>query len=373
MRTAIAAVWAAILCAFFVQTANALQTELISLKADGLFGTGVIGLVMAGYYVGYIAVPFLGRSLIARLGHAQAFVLSMVIPAGVILVQPLIVTAPAWALFRAASGFALSLSYVAVESWINDSVDDRLRGRVFSLYMFAQLAGMTIAQVFLSIGPSLSYGMFVLVAGLFLLAVVPVVIARKAAPSGVPPTPLSLVTLFKLAPMGAIATLLAGLTWAILATFGPLYAKRIGLSMSGIGLFMAIAMAAGGVVQMPAGWMSDHWGRRPVLMILFGGGVVAAGFALVAQGVTASLIAMALAGAFAFPIYGVSVAAVNDHVARETRVAAAAGLVLLFGIGSFFGPSLCGLVMGAFGAYGFFALLGASMAVGLFVTVLRKR
>ena len=370
MRTAITAVWATIVCAFFIQTANSLQTDLIGLMADGVFSSSVIGALMAIYYAGYIFAPFFGRVLIARIGHAGTVVFAMVLPAAVILLQPLIITGPAWALFRLLSGFAMSLSYVAVESWIHGRVENAQRGRVFSLYMFAQLLGMTVAQGLFGLGSVNDYGMFAAAAALFLCAAVPVVLSRRSAPSGIPPMPLALPTLFRLAPMGACATVLAGLSWAILFTFGPVYAKRVGFNISGIGLFMALAVAAGGLVQMPAGWMSDHLGRRPVLFILFGGGVVASLLAIIAQGATASLIAVALSGGFIFPIYAVSAAAVNDHVAQEARVAAAGGLVLLFGIGSVFGPLLCGALMGAIGPYGFFVLLAATMATGFVTTLL---
>lgn len=369
MRTAIAAVWAIIVCSFFVQTANALQTDLISLKADGVFRSGIIGLLMASYYAGYVVAPLLGRLVIGRIGHVNTVIIAMALPAAVILLQPVIVSTPAWMVFRALSGVALSLSYVAVESWINDSVSNGLRGRVFSLYMFAQLAGMTVAQGLLSLGAPSNYGMFVLAAVLFLAAIVPVLIARRNAPSAAPPNPLSIVTLFRLAPMGVIATVLAGLTWASVFTFGPVYAKRVGFDMAGIGLFMAVAVAAGGALQMPVGWLSDRIGRRPVLLLLFGGGSLACLFGIVAQGAVLNLIASALSGAFIFPIYAVSTAAVNDQVTPDRRVPAAAGLVLLFGTGSIFGPLLCGGMIGAAGPYGFFALLAVAMASGFMVTL----
>lgn len=370
MRTAIAAVWAIIVCSFFVQTANALQTDLISLKADGVFRASIIGLLMASYYAGYVVAPLLGRVVIGRFGHVKTVVIAMLLPAVVILLHPLFVNTFAWMVFRALSGIALSLSYVAVESWINASVTNQLRGRVFSLYMFAQLAGMTVAQALLALGPPSNYAMFVLAAGLFLVAAVPVIIARGNKPLSAPPNPLSIVTLFRLAPMGAIATLLAGLTWASVFTFGPVYAKRIGLDMGGIGLFMAVTVAAGGTLQMPVGWMSDHLGRRPVLLGLFGLGALACLFGVFASGVLLNLVAAALSGACIFPIYAVSTAAVNDHVTADRRVAAAAGLVLLFGLGSIFGPLLCGAVIGAAGPGGFFALLATAMASGFGVTLL---
>lgn len=369
MRAAIAAVWAVIVCTFFVQAGNGLQTDLISLRANSAFASAIIGLMMAAYYVGYSIAPLAGRAVIGRIGHVRAVLACMLVAALVIVAHPFAVTAPAWAAFRVISGFVLSLSYVAVESWINDRVGNVLRGRVFSIYMFAQMAGMTFAQVLVGFGDARHIGLYLAAAGLFVTAAVPIAMAHRAAPTGAPPEPLGVLKLFHIAPLGAGATVLAGLSWAIMFTFGPVYATRIGLSLSGVGLFMGLAMAAGGLLQVPLGWLSDIVGRRPVIGLMFVAGLAASLFGLYAQGSAMNFLAVALAGACIFPIYAVSAATVNDGISKETRVAAAAGLVLLFGIGSFFGPLLCGWAMSAIGLSGFFGLLAAAMGTGVAMTL----
>lgn len=372
MRSAVAAIWAVILVAFFVQVANGLQTDLIGLKAASAFSTGVIGLMLASYYAGFSLAPLIGRAVIGRIGHVTAVVVTMVAAGAVILVMPLFVDAVAWSVFRVISGFAMSLTYVAIESWINDAVPNEVRGRTFSLYMFAQMVGMTLAQVLFGMGHAGSYSPYVLSGLLFVLTGAPVLILRKAAPSGVPPKPLGILKLFHVSPAGASATVLSGLSWSILFMFGPVYARQIGLDVGGVGLFMGLAVAAGGIVQVPAGWFSDSIGRRPVLLTIFGCGLVACTLGLVAHGPLLSLVAVALVGGFVFPIYAIAAATVNDGVAQETRVAAASGLVLLFGLGSIFGPLLCGWVMTAVGPSGFYGLLAATMAGGIAVTALSR-
>lgn len=369
MRVAIAAVWAVIVCTFFVQAGSGLQNDLISLRANSVFASGVIGLMMAAYYVGYSIAPLTGRAVIGRIGHVKAVVACMLVAALVIFAHPFEVTAPAWAVFRAISGFVLSLSYVSVESWINDRVGNVLRGRIFSIYMFAQMAGMTFAQVLVGFGDAKHIGLYLAAAALFVIAAVPIAMARRAAPSGAPPQPLRVLKLFHVSPLGAGATVLAGLSWAIMSTFGPVYATRIGLSVPGVGLFMGLAMAAGGILQVPLGWLSDVAGRRPVIGLMFVTGLAASLFGLWAHGHAMNFLAAALTGACVFPIYAVSAATVNDGISQETRVAAAAGLVLLFGIGSFFGPLLCGWAMAAIGLPGFFGLLAVTMGTGIAMTL----
>lgn len=350
---------------FFLQAGNGLQTDLIGIRADmEAFPAAVIGLMMAAYYAGYTLAPLAGRQAIGHLGHTRAIVLCAIAAGAVIAVHPLAVTAPAWTAFRFASGFVLSLAYVGYESWINDRVPNALRGRVFSLYLVAQMVAATLVQGLLNFGDARTAGPFLLAAVLFVLAAAPIAPAR--APVGAPPKPLGIPKLFRLSPLGTGATALAGLSWAIVFTFGPIYARHVGFQVGGVGLFMGLAMAAGAALQLPLGWLSDIVGRRPVLALMFGGGLLAALFGIWAgdHGRTANLVAIALAGGFTFPIYAVAVAHVNDSIAPDTRVAAAAGLVLLFGLGSLFGPLLTGWAMTAAGTAGFFALIAAAMAAG---------
>jgi len=210
---------------------------------------------------------------------------------------------------------------------------------------------------------------FLVAGGLFALAAVPIAAAHRAAPAAVPPEPLGILTLFRLSPLGAGATVLAGTNWAIVFTFGPIYARHVGFDASGVALFMGLAMASGAALQIPLGWLSDVVGRRPALVLVFVTGLAASLFGLLATGALANLVAVTLAGGFVFSIYVISVAHVNDDIAAELRVAAAAGLVLLFGIGSIFGPLLCGWVMGAMGDAGFYALLSAASAAGVLLAL----
>jgi len=367
LRAAFFAIWAVILSVAFMQTANGLQTDLIGVRA-GLeaFPDWTIGLLMAGYYVGYSSAPFAGHFVIGRLGHVRTIMACVLIAGAIIVAHALVVTPIAWAAFRFISGFALALVYVAFESWINARVGNALRGRVFSTYVIAQMTTMTLAQYLLSLGDPKTAGPFVFAAILFVLAAVPVAVGRRSAPAAAPPVPLNVLKLLSTSPLGALATALAGASWAIVATMGPVYAQHVGFDLGGIALWMGLTMAAGSISQFPFGWLSDIFGRRKVIATIFVLGLAAslAGLWAVTQGANANLAVAALVGLCIFPIYAVSVAHVNDAIAQDARVAAAAGLILLNGLGSIFGALLCGWAMTALGPMGFYAALAATMFAG---------
>jgi len=368
MRAAVASVWAVIVTIGFVQLANGLQTSLLGVRADlEAFPAWTIGIIMASYYVGYSGAPLTSRRIIARAGHAATMAVGAALAAIAIVAHGYLVTPIGWAVLRAISGFSLSNLYVGAESWIHDRVENANRGRVFSVYMVVQMIGMTGAQLLLSIGNPASIYPFLLAGGLFAISCIPVLLARSSAPNHAPPEPFDILRMFKVAPLGVIATLLAGVSWSIVFTFGPIYAQRHGFNLEQVSLFMALAMAGGAIVQFPLGWLSDALGRRLTIgSISFGGLAVALiGYKVGGDGLIAKYLASFLVGALIFPIYAISAAHTNDAIAPKNRVSAAAGLVLLFGVGSIFGPLLSGAAMSLVGSEGYYVVLAATMVLSL--------
>jgi len=372
MRVALRSLWAVILTGGLVQLANGLQTDLLGVRA-GLekFSPAAIGLIMAGYYVGYSAGPLVSPVIIRTLGHVRTIWFAVIVAALAIALNGVLVSPPAWTLLRAVSGLAISVNFVAVESWINDRSENRVRGRVFSLYMVWQMTAMTIAQFLLTLGNPSTMSLFLLSAGLFVVSAVPVLVLHRGGAIHAPPEPFGLIALFRLAPLGVLATVFAGVSWAIVFTFGPVYAQRQGFDLSQIGFFMGVAMVAGAFVQFPLGWISDHIGRRLTIGLMCAAGALASLFGIWAQteGVVMLNVASALIGGLVFPLYGISVAHANDAALPSQRVAVAAGLVLVFGLGSIAGPLATGWAVGAFGSVAYFWVLAATMAASVTAAV----
>ncbi len=367
MRAALAAVWAVILTGGIIQTANALQTDLLGVRAGiEMFPAWSIGVLMAGYYVGYSAGPLISPAIIRRFGHVNVSIAALVLSAIAITLHGLIVSPWAWTALRALSGLSLSVTFVAIESWINDRAQNRVRGRVFGVYLVSQMVGMTLAQALLQLGDPKTLVLFLLSSVIFVIGATPLIVARDAAPAKTPPIPFGLVHLFRVSPLGAIACILSGVSWAVMFTFGPVYVQREGLGIAGVGLFMGLGLAAGSLAQFPLGWLSDAIGRKTTIAFMCAGGAIAALLGIAADGNSTLIYAVSvLAGALIYPLYGLAVAQVNDAVAPAQRVAATAGLVLLFGIGSIFGPLVVGWAVGAFGPSAFFGVLAAIMAASL--------
>jgi MFS family permease len=213
--------------------------------------------------------------------------------------------------------------------------------------------------------------LFLLSAGLFVVSAVPVLMLHRGGAVHAPPEPFGLIALFRLAPLGVIASVFAGVSWAVVFTLGPVYAQRQGFDLSQIGFFMGVAMVSGALVQFPLGWVSDHMGRRLTIGLMCAVAVLASLFGIWAQseGMVMLDVASAFIGALVFPLYGISVAHANDTALPSQRVAVAAGLVLVFGLGSIAGPLITGWAMGAFGSTAYFWVLAATMAASVTAAV----
>jgi len=172
-----------------------------------------------------------------------------------------------------------------------------------------------------------------------------------------------MIALARRSPLGVIAVILSGITWAALMATGPIFAQRIGLDDWNKSLFMALPIIGGVVAQFPLGWLADHSERR---LVLAGMSLAAVGFAIAgafAAPGPALLIAIAGFGAMTLPLYAVAVALTNEVLSADHRIAASASVVVYFGIGAMAGPAATTLTMDALGPAGFFHAQGLAEAI----------
>ncbi|HJQ92852.1 MAG TPA: MFS transporter, partial [Candidatus Thermoplasmatota archaeon] len=144
--------------------------------------------------------------------------------------------------------------------------------------------------------------------------------------------------------------------------------RDFGATLTGSDLLVGIALGAYGltmaVAQLANGWLSDHVGRRPVL--LFGSLLFVAGsaWAAVADSIGPLIAARLVQGLGG--VSSVAMAAVGETVPAERRTSAMAVVGIPAGLGFFLG-----FVLGPIGSElaGFRALFWAMAALGVVATV----
>ena len=311
------------------------------------FGSLEIGLVMAGYYAGYIAGTRLAPQVIRDVGHIRTFAALAAVAAAVTLAYGLLLAPLPWLLLRFLNGLAISALYTVVESWLNEQSTGPARGRVFSIYMTSTLLGLGAGQLLLPMADPEGLSLFALAAILISVGLVPIAVTRVTEPEIRPSVKVQLSRLFRVSPLGVTGVFGAGLISGVFWGMTPVFAQTLDLHETQIAILMSATILGGGLLQWPIGHLSDSFDRRVVLiMVSFATALGCLAWAyIVIKGVPGLVVSSAVFGGLMFSLYGISVAHTNDHISHDEVLEATRGLLLVFGVGALLGPLLAGVAM----------------------------
>ncbi len=341
---------------------NGLQGTLLGVRA-GLegFREETIGAVMSAYFAGYVAGSLLCPGLVARYGHIRVFAALASIASAATLGHVLHIDPWSWAALRAGNGFCYAGLIMVAESWLNSHALLETRGRLLSVYGMVMMGAWAASQGLLNLAAPEGFALFALVSILLSLSLVPVAFTRSPAPRAIALERLSVRRLYAISPVGTTGSLLVGMSMSAYWGMGPTFAQGIGLDAARLSAFMAAPMFGSIVLQWPLGWLSDRVDRRAVIALAALLTAVAA-LALALGGDMALPLLLGVAvlfGGLGLPIYSICVANTNDYTEEGGLVAAASGLLLLYGVGAAIGPFLASVVMGLVGVPGLFYCIAA--------------
>ena len=357
MLAAVASCWALLLGITLLLLGSGLQGSLLGIRAslEG-FPTLITGLIMSGYYAGFVVGSIVTPRLVARVGHVRVFAALAALASTAVLVHAVVIEPATWAALRLATGFCYAGLYVVTESWLNVRATNAMRGQLLGIYVALCLIGMALGQLLLNLADPGGVELFILVSALVSVGVVPMLLSTGPAPAYDAPVKVDLRRLLTISPLGVLG--LAGTSMVHGAFFGmgAVYAAEAGFSVREISLFIAAMLVGGIVLQWPIGWLSDAFDRRKVITLVT---LLAAAFAL-AAGVSSGgseaglLVTVALFGGMALPMYSLCLAHANDYLAPEEMVQASGSLILMASLGAALGPASVAAAMAVLGPEGFF-------------------
>ena len=331
---------------------NGLQGTLITVRAnmEG-FSPAIIGLIGASYYLGFMLGCRYAPPLITAVGHIRVYAAFAAIGAVGALTMSLAVGEMSWMAIRFVMGVVFAGLSMVTESWLNERAGSKNRGRVLGLYRTVDLAAVTGGQFLLPIVGPQGSEIFAVVAIFFCLALVPVALSRSPSPKPPKAHDIRLTMIWQVSPLAAIGVLTIGLTNSAFRIIGPLYAGKLGFDVLQVALFMSAGIIGGAIMPLPLGWLSDRFDRRWVIIAATGGAAAAGMFlsSLAAQSPQLIYAGSFLFGAFALPLYSLSIAHANDFAKPGDFIDVAAGLLFLFAIGAAVGPFAASLVMELYG------------------------
>ena len=109
------------------------------------------GLIVAGYYVGYLAGSILIPIFLQRVGHIRVFAALASLASIAILLHTIFLDPFSWFFIRILTGISLSGIYVIMESWLNSKSTNETRGKILSIYMIVTFSFVGLGQFLLNL------------------------------------------------------------------------------------------------------------------------------------------------------------------------------------------------------------------------------
>jgi MFS family permease len=327
-----------------VGLALGVSMPLVSLRLEGWgYGSFAIGVMAAMPAIGVLVGASLASRLAAHFGTANLMRLCLWAGGFSVGLLALLPHYPVWLVLRLMLGVILTIVFILGESWINQLVIERLRGRLVALYgstyALSQLSGPLLLGV---IGTQADYGFWI---GVALLTVSPLLLLGR---TGAPTTDACRVTFQDLlgfcrtTPAIAWAIALFAAFEALILTLLPIYSLRQGFSPE-IALIMVSTVVVGDAcLQLPIGMLADRISRRT----LFTG----CAMALLASSLLVPLLVHTVLiwplwvvfGASAGGLFTLSLILIGERYRDDSLVRANAHVAQLWGIGCLLGPLAAG-------------------------------
>lgn len=334
-----------------LQGAMAALAMVMSLKllANGVAEAG-IGLVASAYSAGFLGGTLIAPHEIRRIGHIRTFTLLAGICALAALMLPIAGREIAiWSLLLALAGVGAAGMLTAGESWIANAAPPQQRGAILGFYHMVSKTG-AIAAPFVVAAALSGLGAFMVVAGLFVAALLPIAATNRSQPELVAAKPFGPRRLLALAPASVFAAFCAGAVNNSVAQLYPVFATSIRPEdAAAFSAQLNGAILAGAMVGLwPIGLLSDRLDRR---IVIAGAAAIGAGAAIGLALTTAinipliTLVFAAIFGAGSLSYYAVAVANAADRAAPEEITSMMAGILVIWGIGSVLGPLIAGVFL----------------------------
>ena len=129
---------------------NGLNGAVIGVRSGSEgFSVVVTGVIMAGYFAGFLIAPSLVVKMIASVGHIRVFAGLASLASSAVLIHALSVLPVTWTAMRFVFGFCFAGLYIVIESWLAELSTPANRGRTLAVYMLVSVAGVSVMKSWL--------------------------------------------------------------------------------------------------------------------------------------------------------------------------------------------------------------------------------
>lgn len=365
---------AAIATVTAVGVAIGLGIPLLSLLLESRgYSSTMIGANTAFAGLASIAAAPLAAPIAARLGVARSMVIMLIIGAFSFLGFYYFQQIWMWFVLRIIMHFCLTVIFVLSEYWINTSAPPRRRGLVLGCYATALSLGFAIGPwVFAKMGSS-GGGSFYAGFIIILLALIPVIIARRDSPDFEEGEHVPFMPFIFSVPSATIAVFVYGAVQTGGFALFPVFGAKIGYQEADSAILLTMIGLGNICLQIPLGLISDRIKDRRVLLF------ICAFFGLVGMIVMPMLLpywyilagVLFLWGGVVAGLYTVGLAHLGSKLTGRDLASANAAFMFCYAIGMLVGPQAVGIGMDTMGSKGLPTVLAAFFAIYVIFAVLR--
>jgi MFS family permease len=343
----------------------------IVLEKQGL-SAWLIGISASGQMLAVLLIAPLGPRIIGWLGTAKTLAAGMVGMACALALLPVFPTIWAWFPIRCFLGFCAELTFAVGDIWINQLAREETRGRLVAVYSMFLSAGLALGPVAIVFLGTDSWHVIYLGIAVIVLGLVPLYIARNAAPLVEGKPRARLLHFLRQAPTLMLAGLMFGLIDSATFSMLPVFGLAHGLSQETAAMLLTMFVIGSVVGQLPLGWLADHLDRRKLLAWC----VFASLWALVAlpfslDSLVATWTVMMVIGLTQGSFYLLAMVMMGSRFKGAELIGVNASFVFLWGLGMVIGPSITGIAMDLIGPNGLPVV--AALFCTIFLVIIVRR
>jgi len=326
----------------------------IKLASEG-FPAWISGSMVSAMAFGGFLGCYITAYLIRLSGHARIFATyCAAITLSIVLLS--ISTNPyIWVIARILYGIPSFGLFIVAQSWLHNSSNDRWRGTVMSVFYMSYIVCMGAGSFllrFMEIDGQNPYFTAIVFAT---LAIFPVGMTRLPQPPAPPVGSISLLKVWRIAPVGLAGMVAVGGTGMMIIGFAPIWATANNYSKDDIALMMSLMQMGMIFVQLPMGYLSDRIDRRVVLLIA----ITIVGFSATLSIFMSGISLIGIIALFSVwsgaseTVYSVSNAQVNDRADPQDYVMLSSTLLFAYALSAFLIPLAATTATGFFGHQSF--------------------
>ena len=348
----------------------------VRMQSDGV-NLDSMGLVLSMLPVGFLLGAYYSRALLQRVGHIRTFAMCGSLTAVAILLSGLFPDPIVLGCMRMVTGFCIACTNATLDGWLSHSATEKNRGKILAINQMMVMTALFSGQFLLNVAPVGDVTLFIICGILFSLSITPIVISQQKGPQLEDSPAMSLITVFKLSPLGVVSSFYCGVLYASLINMLPIFANNNGITGVGLSIFMGSAIFGAILLQFPIAYLSDQFDRRKVMFAMVATFILLCAtvpFLITMDMFIITLLAISLITGLVACLYPMSLSETFDKVLKEQILAAMSALLLIYAFGSIIGPYFASLVMNSQGNNALFVfMIVAASTLLIFIAIRMKQ